>query len=83
MVEWARANAALNGLGDAPIRWIVDDARKFMQREVRRGRRYDAVILAVAHKEFLELNVRNLVREGGVVYDVKGILPRDIVDGRL
>ena len=45
MVEWARANAALNGLGDAPIRWIVDDARKFMQREVRRGRRYDAVIL--------------------------------------
>ncbi|MBR6131196.1 MAG: nucleotide sugar dehydrogenase [Bacteroidales bacterium] len=44
---------------------------------------YDAVILAVAHKEFLELDVRNLVREGGVVYDVKGILPRDIVDGRL
>ena len=45
MVEWARANAALNGLGDAPVRWIVDDARKFMQREIRRGRRYDAVIL--------------------------------------
>ncbi len=44
---------------------------------------YDAVILAVAHKEFLKLDVRNLVREGGVVYDVKGILPRDIVDGRL
>ena len=44
---------------------------------------YDAVILAVAHKEFLELDVRSLVKEGGVVYDVKGILPRDIVDGRL
>lgn len=45
MVEWARANAALNGLSDAPVRWISDDARKFMKRELRRGRRYDAVIL--------------------------------------
>ena len=45
MVEWARANAALNGLADKPIRWIVDDAHKFMKREIRRGRRYDAVIL--------------------------------------
>ena len=38
MVEWARENARLNGLADAPIRWIVDDAHKFMKREVRRGR---------------------------------------------
>ena len=45
MVEWARGNAALNGLADRPVRWIVDDAHKFMKREVRRGRRYDAVIL--------------------------------------
>ena len=45
MVEWARENARLNGLADRPIRWIVDDAHKFMKREVRRGRRYDAVIL--------------------------------------
>ena len=45
MVEWARGNARLNGLADAPIRWIVDDAHKFMKREVRRGRRYDAIIL--------------------------------------
>ena len=45
MVDWARANAALNGLSDKPIRWIVDDAHKFMKREIRRGRRYDAVIL--------------------------------------
>ena len=45
MVEWARENARLNGLGEAPIRWIVDDAHKFMKREIRRGRRYDAVIL--------------------------------------
>ena len=45
MVEWARANAALNGIADKPIRWIVDDAHKFMKREIRRGRRYDAIVL--------------------------------------
>ena len=45
MVDWARENAALNGLDKAPIRWIVDDALKFMRRELRRDRRYDAIIL--------------------------------------
>ena len=45
MVEWARGNAALNGLADRPIRWIVDDAHKFMKREIRRGRKYDAIVL--------------------------------------
>ena len=45
MVEWARENARLNGLADHPIRWIVDDAHKFMKREIRRGRTYDAIIL--------------------------------------
>ncbi len=45
MVEWARENARLNGLADHPIRWIVDDAHKFMRREIRRGRKYEAVIL--------------------------------------
>ena len=45
MVEWARENARLNGLTDCPIRWIVDDAHKFMKREIRRGRTYDAVVL--------------------------------------
>ena len=44
MVQWARENAALNGLADHPIRWITDDAHKFMEREIRRGRRYDAII---------------------------------------
>jgi len=44
MVQWARENAALNGLADKPIRWIVDDVHKFLAREARRGRRYDAVI---------------------------------------
>lgn len=44
-VAWARVNAALNGLEDRPIRWIVDDARAFVSREIRRGRRYDGVVL--------------------------------------
>jgi UDP-N-acetyl-D-galactosamine dehydrogenase len=45
--------------------------------------KYDACILAVAHKEFLELNVQSFVKEGGVLYDVKGVLPKEIIDGRL
>ena len=45
MVEWARENARLNGLADSPVRWIVDDAHKFMKREIRRNHRYDAIIL--------------------------------------
>jgi 23S rRNA (cytosine1962-C5)-methyltransferase len=44
-VAQARANAALSGLDQRPIRWIVDDAAKFTAREVRRGRRYDGIIL--------------------------------------
>lgn len=44
-VEAARANATLSGLADAPVRWIVDDAAKFVGREVRRGRRYDGILL--------------------------------------
>ncbi len=45
MVQWGRENAASSGLSDAPIRWIVDDCGKFVERELRRGRRYDAVIM--------------------------------------
>ena len=44
---------------------------------------FDAAILAVAHKDFLNLNIRNLVKDNGVVYDVKGILSREIIDARL
>jgi 23S rRNA (cytosine1962-C5)-methyltransferase len=44
-VEGGRANAVLSGMGDRPIRWIVDDAAKFTAREVRRGRRYDGILL--------------------------------------
>lgn len=45
MVSWARENARSSGLEEAPIRWIVDDCVKFAERELRRGRRYDAVIM--------------------------------------
>ena len=45
MVQWARDNARLSGLEEAPIRWIVDDCGKFVEREIRRGRRYDAIIM--------------------------------------
>jgi len=44
-VTWARENQELSGLSDAPIRWIVDDALKFVQREARRGVKYDGIIL--------------------------------------
>ena len=44
-IGWARDNAALSGLTEAPIRWICEDARKYVQREVRRGTKYDGIIL--------------------------------------
>lgn len=44
-VEAARQNAALSGMNDLPVRWLVEDAGKFVAREVRRGRRYDAILL--------------------------------------
>ena len=45
MVQWARDNAKSSGLEDRPIRWIVDDCAKFVEREIRRGRKYDAIIM--------------------------------------
>ena len=45
MVAWAKENAMSSGLGDAPIRWIVDDCMKFVEREIRRGKFYDAIIM--------------------------------------
>ncbi len=44
-IEWARKNAELSGLKDAPVRWIEDDVLKFLRREVKRGNTYDAVIM--------------------------------------
>ena len=45
MVGWAKENAASSGLAEAPIRWIVDDCVKFVEREIRRGNHYDAIIM--------------------------------------
>lgn len=45
MVNWAKENAVSSGLGDAPIRWIVDDCVKFVEREIRRGNHYDGIIM--------------------------------------
>ena len=45
MVNWARDNARASGLEDKPIRWIIDDCAKFVEREIRRGRKYDAIIM--------------------------------------
>ena len=45
MVGWAKENAAASGLSDAPIRWLVDDCTKFVEREIRRGNTYDGIIM--------------------------------------
>ncbi len=45
MVGWAKENAAASGMGDAPIRYLVDDCVKFVEREIRRGSRYDGIIM--------------------------------------
>ena len=45
MVQWAKENAALSGLADAPIRYLVDDCVKFVEREIRRGNKYDAILM--------------------------------------
>jgi 23S rRNA (cytosine1962-C5)-methyltransferase len=45
MVQWCRDNAALSGLADAPVRYIVDDCLKFVEREQRRGNRYEAIVM--------------------------------------
>jgi len=45
MVGWAKENAVSSGLGEAPIRWLVDDCSKFIEREIRRGNHYDGIIM--------------------------------------
>ncbi|MBQ4149231.1 MAG: class I SAM-dependent methyltransferase [Clostridium sp.] len=45
MVAWAKENAKSSGLEEAPIRWIVDDCQKFVEREIRRGHHYDGIIM--------------------------------------
>ena len=45
MVQWAKENATASGLAGCPIHWMVDDCAKFIQREIRRGRKYDGIIM--------------------------------------
>lgn len=45
--------------------------------------KFDAAVLCVSHKQFLDIDVKSFVKDGGVIYDVKGVLPREVVDGRL
>ncbi|MBO5908982.1 MAG: class I SAM-dependent methyltransferase [Clostridia bacterium] len=45
MVQWAKENAVSSGLSDRPVRWLVDDCLKFVKREIRRGNKYDAIIM--------------------------------------
>lgn len=45
MVQWAKENAVASGLADKPVRWLVDDCVKFVKREIRRGNKYDAIIM--------------------------------------
>lgn len=50
---------------------------------LNKTKKYDAIILGVAHKEFADLNIRTYIKDNGVIYDVKGVLDRNIIDGRL
>lgn len=45
MVQWAKENAVASNLADRPVRWLVDDCVKFVKREIRRGNKYDAIIM--------------------------------------
>ena len=51
--------------------------------EISENNQYSAVVLAVAHESFLGLSIRNLVSETGVIYDVKSVLPKHLIDARL
>lgn len=45
MVTWAKENSVISGLSDRPVRWLVDDCKKFVEREIRRGNTYDAIVM--------------------------------------
>lgn len=62
---------------------VMEEYKVPIVNELPNDEKYDVVILAVAHKEFLDIDIKALLNENGLVYDVKGILPRDIIDGRL
>lgn len=51
--------------------------------ELLAGYKYDVIILGVAHKDFLNIDIRGFLKDSGIIYDVKSVLPRDLIDGRL
>ena len=61
VVKWARDNADASGLGDAPVRWIVDDALSFMQREIKRGHRYQTRQRYTHRRQIASASTRYLV----------------------
>jgi len=65
-ISWAKRNAELSGLADANLRWICDDVMKFMEREMRRGNKYDAIIL----------DPPAFGRGGGQIWKIEKDLPR-------
>ena len=86
-VNWARENAEISGLKDMPIRWIIEDARLFVEREIKRGRKYDAILMdppAFGHgptaelwkieNNFLELieNCMKLLKDKPVFFLING-----------
>ena len=65
-INWAKRNAELSGLANASVRWICDDVMKFMEREIRRGQKYDAIIL----------DPPAFGRGGGQIWKIEKDLPR-------
>ena len=70
---WANPEAVMHEYNIS----IINESTALKDRE------YDAIVLGVAHKEFLEMKIKDLLAENGVIYDVKGVLDRTVIDGRL
>ncbi len=63
--------------------WVAKNASITIQKKLDPHKKYDAIILAVAHDCFNDLELKKLLKEPGVIYDIKGVLPRDLIDERL
>ena len=80
MVSWARENAKLSGLEEAPSRWIIDDCAKFVEREIRRGKTYDAIIKTFGNMHSLAVEGKwNRSKWIGGAYD-EGMIFRSEAD---
>ena len=65
MVLWAKENAKASGLEDRPIRWIVDDCAKFVEREIRRGKTYDATVVLEDTGQYVNFKLEFDRQKGG------------------